>query len=269
MQSLTTTVSDHVATLTLIGPGKGNAMGPDFWRELPLAMAELDANDDVRAVILTGLGAHFSFGLDLMGMAGELAPVLMGTPDAAARARLLDVIRAMQGAISSVARCKKPVIAAVRGWCIGGGVDLLSACDIRIASTTAQFSVREVKLAMVADVGSLQRLPHIIGDAATRELALTGKDFNAERAARLGLVSEVVADDQLDATARTLAAAVAANPPLVVQGIKQVMNRRIDDEIERGLQHVATWNAAFLPSEDLQEAIAAFSERRPPAFKGR
>jgi enoyl-CoA hydratase len=269
MQALRIDIADHVATVTLMGPGKGNAMGPDFWRELPVAMAELDDNDDVHVVVVRGQGPNFSFGLDLMGMVAELAPVLMGNPDAAARAKLLEVIRRMQGSISSAATCKKPVIAAVRGWCIGGGLDLVAACDVRVASTTAQFSLREVKLAMVADVGSLQRLPHIIGDAATRELALTGKDIGAARAQALGLVSDVIDDAAFDDAVATLAKTIAANPPLVVQGVKQVMNRRIADEIERGLQHVATWNAAFLPSEDLQEAIAAFSERRPPVFRGR
>jgi enoyl-CoA hydratase len=266
--SLQVEIENHVAEVTLLGPGKGNAMGPDAWREVPEVFAELDANDDVRVVLLRGSGEHFCYGIDLMAMSGELGGLIMGTPGAKERAELHEKILELQGTITSVARCKKPVVAAVQGWCIGAGLDLISACDVRVCEKGARFSLREVKVAMVADVGSLQRLPYIIGDGATRELALTGGDIDAARALKLGLVSDVVAPAELEAKARGLAEAIAANPPNVVQGIKQVMNRRIDDEIEAGLRHVATWNSAFLPSEDLTEAFAAFAEKRAPAYKG-
>jgi enoyl-CoA hydratase len=176
----------------------------------------------------------------------------------------------MQKACDRVAECRKPVIAAIGGWCIGGGLDLASACDIRLCSSDARFSLREVKVAMVADIGSLQRLPHIIGEAHTREMAFTGKNIDASRALRIGLVSEVY-DTQaaLVEAARSLAREIADNPPLVVQGIKQVMNCRIDKTIADGLRYVATWNSAFLQSEDLADALSAFRERRDPRFKGR
>lgn len=262
--------ADGVAEVTLKGPGKGNAMGPDFWRECPEVFRALDADESVRVIVLRGSGKAFSYGLDLMAMAGELGGLIAGAPGAAERERLLEVIAAMQAGPDAAARCKKPVVAAVHGWCIGGGLDLAAACDVRLCSSTARFSLREVKVGMVADIGSLQRLPWIIGEGATRELAFTGKDIDAGHALRIGLVNEVFDDDDaLFEGARRLAADIAKNPPLVVQGIKRVMNARIQSAIDEGLRQVATWNAAFLPSEDLAEAIAAFAEKREPSFRGR
>ncbi len=261
--------ADHVAEVTLLGPGKGNAMGPDFWRELPLVFDELDADPDVRAVVLTGSGAHFSYGLDLPAMMPSWGAMLAGDSLAGPRSRFLDEIRNLQGAVSAVARCRKPVIAAVSGWCIGGGLDVVAAADVRLASADAKFSLREVKVAIVADLGSLQRLAGIIGEGHLRELAYTGKDITAERALRIGLVNDVH-DDQAAvlAAARELAAEIAANPPLVVQGAKDVLNHVRERQVDDGLRYVAAWNSAFLPSKDLGEAVQAFLERRPPTFSG-
>jgi enoyl-CoA hydratase/carnithine racemase len=261
--------SDMVAEVTLTGPGKGNAMGPDFWREMPEVFAALDRDEQTRAVIIRGEGDNFSFGLDLQSMMSDLGGQFGGANLAAERTRLLDLIAEMQQSFNRVASCRKPVIAAISGWCIGGGVDLISACDIRLCSSEARFSLREVKVAIVADLGSLQRLPRIIGEGAARELAFTGKDITASRALAINLVSEVfeTRDDALEA-ARRLAREIAENPPLVVQGIKQVMNYCQDKSSADGLGYVAAWNAAFLQSNDLAEAMAAFKERRAPKFKG-
>ncbi|GAA4448131.1 crotonase/enoyl-CoA hydratase family protein [Actinokineospora soli] len=267
--SLKVDIADHVAEVTLLGPGKGNAMGPDFWRELPEVFTALDADPAVRAVVLTGSGAHFSYGLDLPAMMPSWASMLGDDSLAGARTRFLNEIRALQDAVTSVARCRKPVIAAVSGWCIGGGVDVIAAADVRLASADAKFSVREVKVAIVADLGSLQRLAGIIGEGHVRELALTGKDITADRAQRIGLVNDVF-DDQaaLLAAARAMAAEIAANPPLVVQGAKDVLNHAREQQVADGLRYVSAWNAAFLPSKDLGEAVQAFLERRPPSFSG-
>jgi enoyl-CoA hydratase len=258
-----------VAEVLLTGPGKGNAMGPDFFRELPLVFESLDRDADVRAVVVAGQGEHFSFGLDLMAMMGELGPYIMGPQMAAKRTQLLGLIRRLQAAVTSVERCAKPVIAAISGWCIGGGLDLAAVCDVRLCSVDARFSLREVKVAIVADLGSLQRLPPIIGQGATRELALTGKDVDAARAEAMGLVNEIYPDRAalIDA-ARAMASDIAANPPLVVQGIKQVMNATASRPAAEGLEYVAAWNAAFLQSMDLTEAFTAFREKRPARFKG-
>ncbi|MFF0493164.1 crotonase/enoyl-CoA hydratase family protein [Nocardia sp. NPDC004068] len=260
----------HVARVTLTGPGKGNAMGPDFWRELPLIFGELDADAEVRAIVLTGSGRHFSYGLDLPAMSPSFAPLLGDRALAAPRTAFLDDIRRMQAAVTAVADCRKPVVAAVSGWCVGGGLDLIAAADIRLASAEATFSLREAKVAIVADVGSLQRLPGIIGEGHLRELAYTGKDIDAARAEKIGLVNDVFPDQEaVLAAADALAREIALNPPLVVRGIKDVLEQPRAGRIADSLRYVSAWNAAFLPSEDLTEALQAVFEKRQPEFKGR
>jgi enoyl-CoA hydratase len=271
LKALRVTRRGHVAEVQLLGPGRGNAMGPDFWRETPQVFRALDADDGIRAVVVTGSGRDFSYGLDLSTMSGELtASAASDGGLAAPRARLLGSIRSMQASLDAVAACRKPVAAAVTGWCIGAGVDLIAACDVRYASEDARFSVREVKVAIVADLGSLQRLPAIIGDGHLRELALTGADIDAARARAIGLVNDALGSPaEAVAAARAFAGGVAANPPLVVQGIKDVLDASRRPAVDASLRYVAAWNAAFLPSHDLHEALAAFAERRPPEFEGR
>ena len=267
--SLKVEIDGHVAEVTLLGPSKGNAMGPDFWRELPIVFRALDADPQVRAVVLTGSGKHFSYGLDLPAMMPSWGEMLGGDALAGPRTKFLDEVKTLQASVSSIAECRKPVIAAISGWCIGGGVDVIAAADIRLASADAKFSVREVKVAIVADLGSLQRLAPIIGEGHLRELALTGKDIDAARAEKIGLVNDVHVDqDTLLAEARKLAAEIAANPPLVVQGTKNVLSANTERQVADGLRYVSAWNAAFLPSKDLGEAVQAFLERRAPEFKG-
>jgi enoyl-CoA hydratase len=268
--SLAVAVEGHVATVTLRATGKANRMGPDFWREMPEVFAWLDGEESVRAIILRGEGAHFSFGLDLATMGAEIMPALRDGALAQERVALLATIERLQRSITSVASCRKPVVCALAGWCIGGGVDLAAACDVRICSSDARFSIRETKLAMVADVGTLARLPAIIGQGHTRELALTGDDFDAARALRIGFVNDVYdTHDALFDAARSLAGRMAASSPLAVQGAKQVLNAASEAAAAESLRTVALWNSAFLPSQDLREAIAAFIEKRDPKFSGR
>jgi enoyl-CoA hydratase len=168
-----------------------------------------------------------------------------------------------------LADTNKPVIAAVHGACLGAGVDLITACDIRLASADAVFSVRETRIAMVADIGSLQRLPRVIGDGHAREWIFTGADYDARRALEVQLLNAVLPDrEALLARARELARTIAANSPLAVQGAKQVLGFGTRREVDANLDYVALWNAAFLHSEDLGEAMQAFTERRGPSFKG-
>ena len=270
---LTIEVDGHVATLWLDRPEKRNAMGPAFWDDLPVAMAAIADEPSIRAVVIAAKGPNFSVGLDLVamsGIAGGAAPGDGPRPSAAARAwRARGEITRLQASITAVADSPLPVVAAVHGWCIGGGVDLIAACDIRIASAEAQFSVRETKIAIVADLGSLQRLPAIIGKGHVAELAFTGKDITAERAEAIGLVNHVSPDvDSVLADARAMAAEIAANSPLAVQGTKAVLAACEDRTVAEGLDYVATWNAAFLASDDLAEAMTAFAEKRPATFTG-
>jgi enoyl-CoA hydratase len=254
----------ETATLWLNRPEKRNAMGPDFWNELPQAIGELDRDSAVRAVVVAGRGRDFTVGLDLKAMGGSL---FSGEPSG--RFGLLDEIARLQRSISSVAECRKPVIAALHGYCLGGGIDLITACDIRLASRDTVFSIRETRIAIVADVGTLQRLPAIIGKGHVAELAYTGEDFDAERAERIHLVNRVYADAETTlAAAHDLAERIAANSPLAVQGTKRVLEYCEGKTVEDGLQYVATWNAAFLNSDDLREAMTAFVEKRKPKFTG-
>jgi enoyl-CoA hydratase len=278
----------HVATLWLDRPEARNAMGPAFWNDLPLAMGELSADRAVRAIVIAARGPHFSVGLDLKAMAGMLTGPESedadedgaGAGNGKGRARQPSMasravtarrgVLRMQASVTSVAECPKPVIAAIHGYCIGGGVDVVSACDIRVASADAVFSVRETKVAIVADLGSLQRLPRIIGKGHMAELALTGKDITAARAKEIGLVNEVWPDaPQALTAAHRLADEIAANSPLAVQGTKAVLAACEDRSVAEGLDYVATWNAGFLGSDDLVEAMTAFMEKRAPDFRGR
>ena len=268
-ESVSVETRDRVATVTLIGPGKGNAMGPTFWAELPEVFGKLDADPEVRAIVLTGSGRNFSYGLDVAAMGDTLSPMLADGALARPRADFHARLKAMQQSITAVADCRTPTIASVHGWCIGGGVDLISAVDIRYASADAKFSVREVKLAIVADVGSLARLPLILSEGHLRELALTGKDIDAARAEKIGLVNDVYDDaDASLAAAHATAAEIAANPPLVVQGIKDVLDEQRTAQVSASLRYVAAWNSAFLPSRDLTEGITAMFAKRPPEFTG-
>jgi enoyl-CoA hydratase len=267
--ALAISLDHHVATVTLRASGKASRMGPAFWTEMPDAFAWLDSTPEVRAVVLRGEGEHFSYGLDLASMGGELAPVLGDGALARQRTDLLDVIERMQRSMTCVAACRKPVVAAIAGWCIGGGVDLITACDVRLCASDARFSVREVKLAMVADVGTLARLPAIVGQGHARMLALTGDDIDAARALRIGMVEDVYdSHPALFEAAGALARRMADNPPLVVQGIKQVLNAASERAAAESLRTVALWNSAFLPSHDLREAMTAFVQKRPPRFEG-
>ncbi len=268
---------EGVATLWLDRAEARNAMGVDLWRDLPRAMAVLSGDESVRAVVVAAQGPHFSVGLDLKAMGGLLTGGGGGggggggSASMAARARSgrTEVLR-LQDAITAVARCPKPVLAAVHGYCIGGGVDLIAACDIRLASADAVFSVREAKMAIVADLGSLQRLPAIIGAGHVAELAFTGKDISAERAKEIGLVNDLAADAAgVHKAAHALALEIAANSPIAVQGTKAVLAANEGRTVAEGLDYVATWNAGMLASDDLTEAVTAFMEKRAPKFTGR
>jgi len=248
-----------VAHLILTGPGNGNAMGPATWTEIPAALDELEADPAIRALVVRGHGEHFSFGLDVRAT----APALMGEMDAYRRRELHTMIVTMQTAFTRISTSRLPAIAEVHGWCIGAGIELIAACDIRYAHIGAKFSLREVQLAIVPDLGALQRLPLIVGEGHARELALTGKTIDANRAAAIGLVNEVVERETIEdvvAYAAEIAAQIATYSPLTVAGIKQVMNAQQGRSIADGLAYVAAWNAAFLPSPDLTAALRTFSK---------
>lgn len=254
-----------VAWLTLNRPEKRNAMDFAFYEELKAHFSQFDARADVRVVIVKANGKSFTVGTDLAA-----ATSMLGSGAADDRETLFRTIRELQRGIQAIEDCCKPVIVAVHGHCIGGGVDMICACDIRLAEKSSVFSIRETRMGIIADLGTLQRLPRIVGEGCSRELAFTGRDFGAAEAFDMRLVNRVYDNrSQLYDDAEILARQIADNPPLTVQGVKDVINYSRDASVEAGLRYTAQKNAAALLSEDLNEAIAAFRERRPPHFKGK
>jgi len=247
-------------------PLVGNALDEGLFRALPRVLARLDANPEVRCVVLSGEGRHFCTGIDVKSL-GALMGAQDGCPGRQ-REHTRRFVLMLQDANTAIERCRKPVIAAVHGACIGAGVDLVTACDIVYAAADAQFCVKEVDLGITADVGTLQRLPSLVGHGRARELALTARMFSGEEAREMGLVSGTAASREgALRQARGVARKIAAKSPLAVVGTKHILLRARDrPNVEEGLDYVATWNAAMVVSSDLQESLQARMEKRPPVY---
>ncbi len=270
---LTLEIADHVATLWLDRPEKRNAMSHEMWSDLPRAMAEVAEDPEVRAVVIAGRGKSFCVGIDLAALGAGGAVGGGGGAEisgATASLRQMKVTSAFQAAITSVAECPVPVIAAIHSHCLGAGMDLVTACDIRLASQDALFSVRETKIGIVADVGTLQRLPGIVTAGHVAELAFSGKDIDAARAEKIGLVNDLYSDaEAVYSAARDMALEIAANSPLAVRGTKFILQQGEDLTTEQSLLLNGLWTmVTSLNSNDLQEAMAAFMQKRPPKFTG-
>jgi len=246
-------------------PEKRNSMTLLFFDELKAVFEKADEEEDVRVVLLSAEGKSFTAGLDLVE-----AATLWKDPTARTRHAFRKNVQGMQECINALERCRKPVIAAVHSHCIGGGVDVVCACDIRLASSDTVFGIRETRMAIVADLGTLQRLATIVGQGHARELALTGRDFDAAKALQMGFVTHVLPDrETLLEEGMKMAQEMAQLSPITVQGVKETLNFSRDHGIAAGLEYVVQKNAALLPSEDLIEAFQAFMEKRSPSFKGR
>jgi enoyl-CoA hydratase len=264
--TLSLSLDQGIAEIRLNRPDKSNAMNDAMWQEIRQAADWVDATPEARVTILSGEGRNFCAGIDL-AMLGSIQQRIAHPDGARSREMLRRLILDLQDCLTAIERCRKPVLAAIQGACVGGALDLVTCCDMRYATPDAVFSVREIDLAMVADVGTLQRLPHLIGDGMARELAYTGRNVDAEEAAALGLVNRVFASPEaLTATVREIAQTIAAKSPLAIRGLKEVMNYSRDHAVADGLNFVATWNSALLLSNDLNEAVTAQRERRIPRF---
>ncbi|MEP1206907.1 MAG: crotonase/enoyl-CoA hydratase family protein [Rhizobiaceae bacterium] len=255
-----------VAVLEMNRPDKANSMSPDFWSDLPELAAELDADSSVRCVVLSGAGRHFTGGMDLATFA-DINAMLQDEPGRAAYA-LRDLILRLQGSLSSLEKMRVPVIAAIHGACLGGGIDLITACELRLASADASFGIEEIHIGMAADVGTLQRLPKLIPPAVVHELAYTGRRFSAEEARNWGLVSSIHNDRQatIDA-AMQLAQEIAAKSPLAIAGVKRAITYARDHGVDDALDHMATWNAGMLRPDDLMKAISAKTTKQQAVFE--
>ena len=259
-------LNDKIAHVQINRPEKVNAMNADFWSEIRDIFAWIEDTAEVRVVVLSGAGKHFSSGIDLMLLAqvgGQLGKEVGRNARALKRK-----IEELQSSFNAVDNCSKPVIAAIQGYCLGGAIDLISACDMRYSTVDAQFAIKEIDVGMTADVGTLQRLPHIIGDGMMRELAYTGRTVLGEEAQRIGLVNSTYADQEtLMQAVFAIAESIAKKSPIAVQGSKEMIRYMRDHTVVDGLNYIATWNAAMLQAEDLRVAMAAHMSKQTPEFK--
>ncbi len=253
-------------TLRLNRPDKANSMSPDFWTDLPLLASALNEDPSVRCVVLTGAGRHFTGGMDLATFA-DINTMLQDEPGRAAYA-LRDLILRLQASLSSLEKLRVPVIGAIHGACLGGGIDLITACDLRLASEDASFGIEEIHIGMAADVGTLQRLPKLMPPAIVHDLAYTGRRFSAQEAMGWGLVNSVHRDREATVQAAVqLAQEIAGKSPLAVAGVKRAITYARDHGVEDALDLMATWNAGMLRPEDLMKAIAAKTAKQEAVFK--
>ncbi|HMW04830.1 MAG TPA: crotonase/enoyl-CoA hydratase family protein [Leptospiraceae bacterium] len=259
-------IEDHIAIVYLNKPEKRNAMDWSFWRDLPEVVEEINKDETIRAFIIAARGKSFSTGLDVLSFTSQVEEFLVPN-NADTRKRFYNHIQVMQSGINAVYNSNKPSIAVVQKHCIGGALDLISACDIRYCTTDASFSLREVKVAIVADMGSINRLPAIIGQGYTRELALTGRDVSAEEASKMNLVNGVYPTlEEAMKKAKDVAKDIASSSTLVVEGVKEVMRFSEGKPMEAGLNYVCVWNSSFLASSDFDAARKAFATKTKPVY---
>lgn len=264
-QSFVVELNDHIAHVQINRPEKVNAMDAAFWSEIIEIFQWIDETDDVRVVVLSGTGKHFSSGIDLSLLAG-VANELGKDPGRNART-LRRKIQQLQASFSAVDQSRKPVLAAIQGYCLGGAIDLICACDMRYCAEDAKFAIREIDMGMAADVGTLQRLPRIIGDGIMRELAYTGRTVEAVEARAIGLVNRTFADRaSLLEGVFEIAREIAAKSPIAIAGTKEMISYMRDHRVDDGLEHVAIWNAAMLQSADLKLAMVAQMSKQKPIF---
>ena len=265
LETLTLAVADNIATVTLTRGAQLNTMNEAFWTDVPKAFAAIDADPSVRAVVIASTGKHFTAGLDL-GWAGatQAAP---GTDPGRAREAFRRHVHHLQDTFSCIDRARAPVIACVQGGCLGGGVDLVTACDLRVGTADCFFTVQEINIAIVADVGTLQRIPHLLPQGLIRELAYTGRKFGAAEAKHYGFLNRVEPDHAAALmSAHALAAEIATKSPLAITGIKAVLNHGRDATIAQGLDYVATWNAGMLQGSDVPNAVRAVLNKGSAVF---
>ena len=269
-QCFNLSVADKVAHIRFNRPQKRNSMVREFWDELPAAVREIDAAGDARALVLSSEGPHFTAGLDL-SMFGEGAISGAGEDGAARKKqralRFMENLERMQDSFSALERCRVPVLAAVQGGCIGGGVDLVTACDMRYAVKDAYFTIFEIKVGMTADVGTFPRIVKLLPEGVARELAYTGRALSAEEALRLGFVNQTYESaDALLEGVMAVAAEIASHPPLAVHGCKRAITFARDHSTQDGLDWISLWNASMLLPDEVQESIKARQEKRRGKF---
>lgn len=265
-ETLALSVDDGIAHIELNRPERMNAMNRPFWGEMIRIFDEIGSDPSIRCVVISGRGRHFCSGLDLQDFT-DLFQTTPETDPGRQREQIRRTILKMQESLSVIEQCRVPVLAAVHGACIGGGVDLISACDCRYASADAYISIQEINVGLTADVGTLQRLPHLMPQGVVRELTFTGDRMGTERAAQYGLWNDVSETrEALMTRVMEVARAIAARAPLAMAGSKEMLNYTRDHSVADGLNYVATWNAAMLLNSDVQRAMTAAMTRSDAEF---
>ncbi|PLK42605.1 crotonase/enoyl-CoA hydratase family protein [Emticicia sp. TH156] len=267
MQTIKLTIQNHIAHVVLNRPEKANALNQTAWDELKDTFENLDENPEVRVIVLEGgESKHFCAGIDL----SLLMTVAQTDITCEGRRRekvRTDVLR-LQAPVNTIENCSKPVLAAVHGGCIGGGLDIICACDIRYCTEDAFFTIKEIDMGMVADLGTLQRLPKLIGEGRVREMAYTGRHVGGKEAEKIGIVNNTYNDKAtMMEEVFKLAATISTRSPLSIRGTKHILLHTRDHTVADGLNYMATWNAAMLLSNDLQEAFMAKSQKRDASFE--
>ena len=263
MQCFSLTTTDHIAHLVLNRPEALNTMGPVFWRELDDTLTRLHKEASARVLVISSTGKHFSAGMALENFSGSL----MDDQSAEGRAAMFDMLLDLQGTFTKLESLRIPVIVALHGGCIGGAVDMVTACCIRYATADTFFCIQEINIGMVADVGTLQRLPKLIPEAIVKELAYTGRRLPAQKAREYGLVNEIF-DTQEAALAAALQCAreIAAKPPVAIWGTKQVIHYTRDHSTEDALKQMGWVQGAVWSNANVREAVLAMKEKRAGSY---
>jgi enoyl-CoA hydratase len=263
-------IAGGIAHLQLKRPEEFNTMVPEFWKELPTIVEEIDDQAKARVIVISSTGKHFTAGMDLAVFANSTT---IGTARAAQErgrraANLRHHVLDIQGTFNIIDRARMPVLAAIQGGCVGGGVDLTSACDCRYATEDAFFVVQEINIGMTADVGTFPRLCHLLPQGVLRELAYSGRRLPARKAFELGLVNEIFpSQEAMMNHVMGVAKDIAEKSPLAVHGSKVMINYARDHSIADGLDYIATWQAGmYNPEIDMREALTAKQEKRPAQF---
>lgn len=267
LKTLSVSIEQHIAHIQLSRPGSMNSMIPAFWGELPTVVRQIDAEAQARVIVISAQGKHFSAGMDL-AVFTEMAKQFSGEPARRAE-RMRRMVLELQDSFNALEEVRIPVLAAVQGGVIGGAVDMICAADSRYCTEDAFFTIKETELGMTADVGTLQRLPHLIPQGLVRELAFTGRNMPASEAKACGLVNQVFTDQQgMLSEVMKIAAKIAMNSPMAVTGCKEMLNYSRDHSVNDSLNYMATWQAGMFQMPDVQEAMAAGQQKRKAEFAG-